>query len=456
MTSTHQFVLAVALCATLSACASTHEAADYDFAGSRVEYVMLDPADRVHAESGAFVDAVPHGGPADHGHHHAAADLETGIEHELEPLHAVAQRAEGRDIYTVPNIEKFAPMLAGAGSDIVVPYPTKRFFRGFGRCYGERYAHPAIDLGGVGPQWGIGTPIRAMSRSKITFIGRGEDDPGEFGTPDKRSGTVVRGRTKLPRSKVVDGYGRVYFFTKTKGRWRSGTVVVTKVVDGTLTDHRVRYMHLGAVHPNLKVGDTLDAGQELGVMGGTGVQESAPHVHIDIQDPAGRRVDVAPLIGLAPTAEPCGPNLAKTRSAARKDGVWSKRATIPTCGQWERQEDFASGKFHAHDVRVHLEKGRKLTVELVRERGKWKPRVDVFDTRDGRLIGVTSLKKRRHPVRAKVKRSGKRGKTAVVELSTNEPRDVVLRVTAWPSRGGGVTLPRDGSYRLKVRERCRR
>lgn len=185
---------------------------------------------------------------------------------------------------------------------IAFPYPTGKFFRGFGACRGRRHHHEGIDLGGVGPQWGIGTPIRSMARAEVLFIGSGETDPDQFGHPDKRPGEALRGDRMLPRSLDIEGYGTVYFFTRTKGRWRSGTILVTRALEGPLAGHIIRYLHLAAVRPDLDIGAILEPGDELGLMGGTGVQESAPHLHLDIAAPDGRRLDVSPILGLAPTA----------------------------------------------------------------------------------------------------------------------------------------------------------
>lgn len=189
---------------------------------------------------------------------------------------------------------------------IKAPYSLDRVLRGFDECNkdGQR-THQAIDIAGVGPEGGLGTPVRSMVRARVTFVGRSADDPKEFGRPDRRSGTVVRGRRTLPRSRVIRGYGRVYFFTRNYGRWRSGNVIVTTGIDGPLAGHTIRYMHLSAVRPDLHRGSFLAAGEELGLMGGTAVQESAPHVHIDITTPSGDRLDVAPLLGLPGTAHPC-------------------------------------------------------------------------------------------------------------------------------------------------------
>ena len=194
---------------------------------------------------------------------------------------------------------------------VLAPYSLKRIFRGFGKCRkGKKRRHQAIDIGGVGHNSGLGTPIFAMGRSKVTLIGLPEKDSRQFGIPDRGRGTVRRGhkgKLVLPKEERIPGYGRVTYFTKNYGSWRSGTVVNTKVLDGPLKGHEVRYMHLGAVHPTLKRGTIVEAGEEIGLMGGTAILDSAPHVHIDITDTDGVRVDVARLLGLPQAAKPCPP-----------------------------------------------------------------------------------------------------------------------------------------------------
>jgi murein DD-endopeptidase MepM/ murein hydrolase activator NlpD len=188
----------------------------------------------------------------------------------------------------------------------VLPYPLDRVLSTFGDCRdGGRRQHRGIDLGGTGPLAGLGTPIRAMAAGRITLLGRPEEDPRRFGRPDTRSGTTERGRQTLPRSLVVPGYGTVHFFTREAGSWRSGTVVVTVIEEGPHAGWRIRYMHLGAIAPHLEVGETVEAGQPIGLMGGTAVQSSTPHVHIDIEDAEGRRVDPGPLLGLPADTRRC-------------------------------------------------------------------------------------------------------------------------------------------------------
>jgi len=335
---------------------------------------------------------------------------------------------------------------------LALPYSMRRVFRGFGACRGNRHFHEAIDVGGVGDDGGLGTPIYAMSRSRVTFIGLPSEDPAQFGTPDRRSGNVVRGGRELPRSKVVPGYGRVFFFTRNYGSWRSGTVIVTVGVGGPLDGHRIRYMHLGAVHPDLKVGDVVEAGQEIGLMGGTAVQQASPHVHIDVEAPDGRRLDVAPLLGLAPTAQECA------RPGGPESRVWARAIAAPSCGEsWVRNEDFRSGRFYAHDVRVRLKKGETVEVAVERTAGRWEPRIEVLDGGGATLYQGSQLtaSARGSGLRVRRQATGRRGARAAVRVEALSDVDAVLRVTAWPTERPGLLLPQDGTYRMVVNQRCR-
>ena len=213
-------------------------------------------------------------------------------------------------------------------SGVALPYPTRRVFRGFGRCLGKgRHFHEAIDLGGVGPDGGIGTPVRSMVRAKVTMIGEAAKRPKDFGTPYRGKTPVLRGGRRLPPKKALPGYGDVYFFTSRRGKWRSGTLIETVGLEAPLEGHVIRYMHLGAVRPDIAVGDVIEAGEEVGVLGGTGVQTASPHVHIDIRTPDDHAVDVAPLLGLAPTAS-CGP--VREHAEATLEGFVDRTPTGPT------------------------------------------------------------------------------------------------------------------------------
>lgn len=188
---------------------------------------------------------------------------------------------------------------------IALPYSTQNVISTFGACRSHGRQHRGLDLGGVGRDAGLGTPVRAMARSQITMIGLSRDNPAQFGRVDTRSGYAHRGGMRLPRSRNVSGYGLVYFFTANYGSWNSGNIVVTQALDAPLRGHQIRYMHLAAVHPGLRVGDVVEAGQEIGLMGGTAIMQDHPHVHIDIEDRSGRRVDVAPYLGLPADTRRC-------------------------------------------------------------------------------------------------------------------------------------------------------
>jgi len=196
----------------------------------------------------------------------------------------------------------------GTGGDaaLVPPYSLDNIISTFGDCRSHRRQHRALDFAGEGALAGLGDPIVAMVDAEVTFIGRPEDDPVKFGRLDTRPGTVERNGHTLPRSIHVDGYGTVHPFTRTPGRWRTGVLIVTRAIGGELDGHVVRYMHVGAVRPDLRVGDRVDAGEEIAVMGGTAVQRSTPHLHVDVETPNGKRVDFAPLLGLEPDRDgPC-------------------------------------------------------------------------------------------------------------------------------------------------------
>jgi hypothetical protein len=208
---------------------------------------------------------------------------------------------EARDLVVAQAIEDNRPF---AQSGVVLPYSIDNLWRGFtgGNC-----RHQALDFGGIGPEGGIGTPIVSMARSEIVMLGLAELEPGKFGKPDKRKGKTKRGKRSYSRVLEVEGYGKVYPFSRSKGSWGSGTTIIARALDGELAGYTLRYMHLAAVHPSLKVGDIVEAGQEIALLGGTGSQNAGPHLHLDIEDPQGRRVDPAWVLGLVEEPATCKP-----------------------------------------------------------------------------------------------------------------------------------------------------
>jgi murein DD-endopeptidase MepM/ murein hydrolase activator NlpD len=199
---------------------------------------------------------------------------------------------------SVPLVPGDPSQVVMLNPDLALPYPLDNVVSTFGECRGVKKIHRGLDLGGVGPDAGLGTPIRSMTRGIVLEVGSPDTDPRRFGKWDLREGPAKRRGLELPRSREIPGYGKVNFFTRGRGWSKMGVMIEIKTVGGALDGYQIRYMHLGAVHPSLKAGDMVEVGQEIGLMGGTAVQESMPHVHIDMDTATGRRVDVAPHLGL--------------------------------------------------------------------------------------------------------------------------------------------------------------
>ncbi|MBO4350898.1 MAG: M23 family metallopeptidase [Proteobacteria bacterium] len=196
------------------------------------------------------------------------------------------------------------------------PYPYSNLLRQYD---GNKCRHRGHDIGYVGEKNnGMGSVINSAANAVITLIGRTGEDIGEFGKLDKRSGYAVRTKKSFPRQILAPGYGIVYPFSTNYGRWRSGMVIVTKVLDGPLKDYTIRYMHMGAIRPDLKVGDTVKAGEHIALMGGTAVLDSWPHLHLDAESPTGKRIDLGPYIGIPESGSHCRGKSAKSSSKSSK------------------------------------------------------------------------------------------------------------------------------------------
>ena len=226
------------------------------------------------------------------------------------------------------------------------PYPYGNLMRQF--CGGDKKRHRGHDIGVVGEKnAGMGTVINAIVRSQITLIGKTGEDIGEFGKLDKRSGTTTRTGKTYPRQILAPGYGIVYPFSSNYGRWHSGMVIVTRVLDGPLKDYTVRYMHMGAIRPDLKVGDIVEPGEHIALMGGTAVMDSPPHVHIDAETPTGLRVDLGPYIGIPPSPIKCrgtvsNPAPPRKSKSSKKSGSTKKSGSSKKSGSAKKTS--SSGK----------------------------------------------------------------------------------------------------------------
>jgi len=352
---------------------------------------------------------------------------------------------------------------------LALPYPLDNLFRGFASCRRGRHRHRALDIGGVGPDYGLGTPVRSMTRARVVRIAHPEDDPARRGRRLITDDAVVRAGRELPAWKYVPGYGRVDFFTADYGSSRTGTVIATVGLEGRLEGHTLTYIHLGRVHPSLAVGDVVEAGQEIGVMGGTAVQEAGPHVHLHIANRRGQALDVGPILGIGPTRAACRGRTRAERAtrerytrAARELMAELRRAKaaiedVPTpilaCGEVTLERTF-DGRLEAH--RVDLD-GEGLApgpweVTVTRVAGSWQPRL-VLEGAFGRPVydGHAAMAADARRYRLKRLANGRRGKVARLRLQPSAGDDVALRVAAWPD---GRRPPRGARYALTVRRPC--
>ena len=210
----------------------------------------------------------------------------------------------------------------------VQPYPYGNLMRLYN---GNRCRHRGLDIGTVGSEnGGMGTVINSATPGVITFIGRTGQDTFNFGKADTRAGTTRRTGKTYPRQILVPGYGLVYPFSRNYGKWRSGTIIAIRITQGPLKDHIVRYMHLAAVRPDLHVGDSVQAGEHIALMGGTAILESWPHVHIDLEPPDRKRTDLAPYIGLPHTGAECKKLPNPPKKSASKSSRSSKKSAKST------------------------------------------------------------------------------------------------------------------------------
>ncbi|MFO0747904.1 MAG: hypothetical protein U1F43_19915 [Myxococcota bacterium] len=358
---------------------------------------------------------------------------------------------------------------------LVLPYPLDNLFRGWTECASRRGGHHALDIGGVGEDYGVGTPVRAMTRSKVVSFATTSSDPVRCGKPLKDEATTVRSQITLPTAKDIAGYGKVWFFSADYGAHRSGGFIALKMLDGPYEGATVRYLHLAAVRPDLKVGDIVEAGDEVALLGGTAVMDAPPHVHVQIETAQGHDLDVGKVLGIGSTFVGCKATeeatheVRATYSAAAKKLMAALRATAKAekktgpaaaCGSWTVDGDFDDGK--VMKVKVPLPDGQaevgvpwKLTLSRVDPPGKsarWQPRLGVTDLRGKPLFtGTLATKAAKRQVDFSSKASGKRGQ-AEVELRAKVDQPLVVEVSPWPVYKRWLVGAR---WRLTIERPCR-
>jgi hypothetical protein len=140
-------------------------------------------------------------------------------------------------------------------------------------------------------------------------------------------------------------------------------------------------------------------------------------------------------------------------ASGAEGALWRRRATLAPCGVRQVDENFAAGRYAAHDIEVALPAGARVGVRLARKGGAWRPRLEVRV--DGERLYDGRRAARRTPgLRIRAGQSGRRGYLAAVTLLAREALTVRLRVGRWDA--GAEPMPDDAVYRLKLERWCRR
>lgn len=354
-------------------------------------------------------------------------------------------------------------------SGLALPYPLDNVFRGFSNCRRGRHKHQALDIGGVGEDWGLGTPVYAMARARVIYLGTPEEDPARYGQRLTEPARVERGKKSLPTSGEVPGYGKVWFFTQSHGRARTGVFLALKVMEGRLKGYTLEYMHLAAVRPDLKVGDVVEAGQEVGLMGGTAVQSDAPHLHLAIKNRGGRNLDVGPLLGIGKTIAPC--RSGKGGERQRRDAYSRGARKLMHQLRGQRQQRHAQRPLPAscgiYEVEAVADQGGVLTwelpalpqgparatwtIEVLRQEGRWQPWLGLEDEHGQPLFGGARPARGGRSWKPRAKAHGKKGDKARVQVTVPAGRGLRVLLDAW---GRGQGLPEGARLTLRLERPC--
>lgn len=131
------------------------------------------------------------------------------------------------------------------------------------------------------------------------------------------------------------------------------------------------------------------------------------------------------------------------------DLCWMAGGLSANCGRWPVTEDFASGRYGAHEYTSRLRAGVETTFAVVPTGGTWDPALFVFDEArntifDGR-VGLSS-----GPIR--VVASDAASVTVVADADVS----VLVVLTSWAHYDAGFTtmLPTNVTYELSVEAEC--
>ncbi|MBI4816513.1 MAG: murein L,D-transpeptidase catalytic domain family protein [Deltaproteobacteria bacterium] len=134
--------------------------------------------------------------------------------------------------------------------------------------------------------------------------------------------------------------------------------------------------------------------------------------------------------------------------------VWRKDVTLSRCSEWTLAENFASGRFNAHQFRMTLPAG-VTEVEVRARAGAWAPVLVLGSSSgtklyDGGGFGSSS------GVEARELSSGRTGAIASVRLQSSQVATLDVYLSSWAARESGYSsgLPTSAAYSIVVRNDC--
>ncbi|MEM9488621.1 MAG: M23 family metallopeptidase [Myxococcota bacterium] len=214
--------------------------------------------DAATAEDSSVVSAVDHPAPAaDHGSETAAPSESSDPLSDLRPEEELAMPGPLSDEEALaPTVEDRLEELGEAPEEM---FPS--------------LAHWVFPVEGTDEEF----PLRPSRRFGAERAGVRRTECGRG-----HCGVDLRGKRGTPILAVT--WGRVSRIRQ-DDEPPSGKYVRIEHPDGSFT----YYMHLDEINSELRLGDEVEPGQELGLLGSTGVLQSVPHLHFSLELPRDER-----------------------------------------------------------------------------------------------------------------------------------------------------------------------
>ncbi len=134
---------------------------------------------------------------------------------------------------------------------------------------------------------------------------------------------------------------------------------------------------------------------------------------------------------------------------------WDTSLIIQACHTNTLDEDFSTGLYNVHRVRVAAAADAETRVRLTRTGGDWQPALLVTDL-DGTTLSDGEVGLVEPGLEVHVLESGREGDAADVWITPDQDRDLDVFVTGWAAVDSDFAAyqPQDASYTLQVESVC--